>query len=361
MGLHEGEMIFLSQELLNKIDAMCCIEVLGGKIAGIGFILEINDANLPFKRGLLTANHVLDINKEIRLINKNRYKTIKITKNRRVFTDKKLDYTFIEILPEDNINLFFIFDDLPNNDLQHLNNQEIILVQHTKDDLSYSVGNIREIIGEDSINQITHTCPTQEGSSGSPILLRNNLTVIGIHLGGLKDEQLNYGIPILSIINNIKHKQLFIKSNDYKEEYNNLEKIGSGNYGNVYKGLLKKEKEYRAIKVIDKEEMKKRFKNTKNDNDVEEEFNLYIKNGLINEINNMKICMKDNLNSIKFYEYYDTEKEYAIVMELCDNNLQNILNKKKEAFNVDEVYDIMSQLNNTFKIISENNIVHRDL
>ena len=71
--------------------------------------------------------------------------------------------------------------------------------------------------------------------------------------------------------------------------------------------------------------------------------------------------MKDNLNSIKFYEYYDTEKEYAIVMELCGNNLQNILNKKKEAFNVDEIYDIMSQLNNTFKIMSESNIVHRDL
>jgi hypothetical protein len=347
-------------ELHNKKDAICYIETLGG-IKGTGFFLEINDANLPFKRGLITANHVFDINKEIRFLYKNESKIIKITKNRRVFTDKKLDYTFIEILPEDNINLFFIFDDLPNNDLQHLNNQEIILVQHTKDDLSYSVGNIREIIGEDSINQITHTCPTQEGSSGSPILLRNNLTVIGIHLGGLKDEQLNYGIPILSIINNIKHKQLFIKSNDYKEEYNNLEKIGSGNYGTVYKGLLKNEKEYRAIKVIDKEEMKKRFKNTKNDNDVEEEFNLYIKNGLINEIDNMRICMKDNLNSIKFYEYYDTEKEYAIVMELCDNNLQNILNEKKEAFNIDEVYDIISQLNNTFKIISENNIVHRDL
>ena len=241
-----------------------------------------------------------------------------------------------------------------------MNNQEIILVQHTKDDLSYSVGNIREIIGEDSINQITHTCPTQKGSSGSPILLRNNSTVIGFNLFNYENKT-NVGIPILSIINNIKHKQLFIKSNDYKEEYNNLEKIGCGNYGTVYKGLLKNEKEYRAIKVIDKEEMKKRFKNTKNDNDVEEEFNLYIKNGLINEIDNMRTCMKDNLNSIKFYEYYDTEKEYAIVMELCDNNLQNILNKKKEAFNVDEVYDIMSQLNNTFKIISENNIVHRDL
>ena len=216
------------------------------------------------------------------------------------------------------------------------------------------------IIVQATEENIIHNCITEAGFSGSLILLRNNSTVIGFNL--FNDEnKINIGIPILSIINDIKNKKLFIKSNDYKEEYNNLEKIGSGNYGTVYKGLLKNEKEYRAIKVIDKEEMKSRLKSIKNDNDVEEEFNLYIKNGLINEIDNMRTCMKDNLNSIKFYEYYDTEKEYAIVMELCDNNLQNILNKKKEAFNVDEVYDIMSQLNNTFKIISENNIVHRNL
>jgi hypothetical protein len=82
---------------------------------------------------LLTASHVLDINKEIRLINKNRYKIIKITKNRRVFTDKELDYTFIEILPEADINLFCKLIDLPNNDLQNLNEQEIFLLQFKKD------------------------------------------------------------------------------------------------------------------------------------------------------------------------------------------------------------------------------------
>ena len=103
-------------ELLNKKDVICCIEELGGKKFGTGFFIEINDANLPFKRGLLTANHVLDINKEFRFLYKNENKTIKMTKNRRVFTDKKLDYTFIEILPEDNIDLFFKLDNLPNND-----------------------------------------------------------------------------------------------------------------------------------------------------------------------------------------------------------------------------------------------------
>ena len=220
MGLLKGEMIFLSQELLNKIDAMCRIEVLGGKIAGIGFILEINDANLPFKRGLLTANHVLDINKEIRLINKNRYKTIKITKNRRVFTDKELDYTFIEILPEDDINLFCKLIDLPNNDLQNLNEQEIFLLQFKKD--SNIICLKQGVIVQATEEKIIHNCITEAGCfSGSLILLRNNSTVIGFNL--FNDEnKINFGIPILSIINDIKNKKLFIKSNDYKEEYNNL-------------------------------------------------------------------------------------------------------------------------------------------
>ena len=71
--------------------------------------------------------------------------------------------------------------------------------------------------------------------------------------------------------------------------------------------------------------------------------------------------MKDNINSVKFYELYDTEKEYALVMELCDDNLQNILNKKSTGFNVDEIFDIIKQLNNTFKIMSEKKIIHRDL
>ena len=75
----------------------------------------------------------------------------------------------------------------------------------------------------------------------------------------------------------------------------------------------------------------------------------------------MRICMKDNINSIKFYEFYDIEKEYAIVMELCDDNLQNILNRRNTGFNKDEIYDILTQLNNTFKIMSKNIIIHRDL
>ena len=71
--------------------------------------------------------------------------------------------------------------------------------------------------------------------------------------------------------------------------------------------------------------------------------------------------MKDNINSVEFYECYNTKKEYAIVMELCDDNLQNILNKKNTGFKNDEFIDIIKKLNNTFKIMSVNKIIHRNL
>ena len=46
--------------------------------------------------------------------------------------------------------------------------------------------------------------------------------------------------------------------------------------------------------------------------------------GLNNEVKIMQIMEgddKDNINSVKFYEFFDTEDKFVIVMELCQNNL----------------------------------------
>ena len=41
----------------------------------------------------------------------------------------------------------------------------------------------------------------------------------------------------------------------------------------------------------------------------------------MNEIENMKICSENNDNSVKYYESFETENEFAIVLELCDESL----------------------------------------
>ena len=139
--------------------------------------------------------------------------------------------------------------------------------------------------------------------------------------------------------------------NDYKNIYTNFVQIGEGSLGKIYKAKNRSTNEYRAIKIIDKEKIKKLLRNQYMKDDIDNEFKSYYKY-FLNEIEYMKICCKDNINSVKLYDYYDTDTELAIVMELCDDSLQSILNKKINGFNKQEIYDIITQLNNTFKINS---------
>ena len=70
---------------------------------------------------------------------------------------------------------------------------------------------------------------------------------------------------------------------------------------------------------------------------------------------------KGNKNTVKFYEYFDNENEFIIVMELCDENLVKNIVGKNQSYNIKQIYEFLSQLNNTFKIMNENKIAHRDL
>jgi len=130
----------------------------------------------------------------------------------------------------------------------------------------------------------------------------------------------------------------------YKNYYEKKDEIGSGGYGTVYKVINRETKEIRAIKIMKINEDETIFMNHMN-----------------NELKNMKICSNENINSVKLYECFHFKNKFAIVMELCDDNLQNILDKKKEGFTYEEIYNIMNQLNNTFKIMNENKIIHRDI
>jgi len=143
---------------------------------------------------------------------------------------------------------------------------------------------------------------------------------------------------------------------NYKEYYEIVEIIDSGAYGHVYSGREKKTKELRAIKVISLEKIQENLLSQYEANDIEEQLNLCI-NGFIQEFNNMKICSNNNNNSVKCYEYFNNEDNFVIIMELCDQNLSKLLKqrfkKEKKGFNSEEIYEIMNQLNNTFKIMKK--------
>ena len=88
--------------------------------------------------------------------------------------------TIIEIKIEDKIkDKYFLLPNI-NNNIEYIN-KEIYIVQYPKGNkLSYSEGKIINI----NNNELIHDASTTSGSSGSPILIKNTIEVIGIHKQG---------------------------------------------------------------------------------------------------------------------------------------------------------------------------------
>ena len=187
----------------------------------------MNLDEIPIKLALFTNNHILDRNcietgKKIIIEHKNfeKLKILDITKDRRTFTNEELDYTCIEIFENDNIfknneleELFIIDQNSLEKDVSHLLNKDILILQYPEgNEFCFSVGIINYI---NNVN-ISHTASTNKGSSGSPLLKRNDYSIIGIHLGSkmkqANEELVEYNVSrnISAIINDLKK---IIKSN----------------------------------------------------------------------------------------------------------------------------------------------------
>ena len=181
---------------------------------GTGFFMKYNLSNC-----LITANHVIDsnlINKniEIELYNKNKY-NIELNKNRFFKFLEELDITIIEIKDSDNIkDIEYLYHDLNYIQGGYKQYKEIDILSlgyPNGDKLSTGSGRIKNIINE---FEFEHDIPTQNGSSGSPIILFDLLKVIGIHKQGDIKKNINIGTFIGEIFN---------------EKYENNEIIGNEN------------------------------------------------------------------------------------------------------------------------------------
>ena len=126
---------------------------------GSGFFCRIsNETKTNYLTVLFINNHALNEN-DIRigssikfsLNNDNIYKTIKIDERRKVFTDKEIDTTIIEIRSnEDGINFFFHLDEsvFKENDFLEISykNKSIYILQYPKgEDVMVTYGNINQI------------------------------------------------------------------------------------------------------------------------------------------------------------------------------------------------------------------------
>ena len=239
-------------DLLRKEQSMCKItfeKEENGRLKsgnGSGFFCEIG-GDFPIKYALFTNNHILnesnlEIGKTIKfkyfeskvLSNSNNIveKEIILTSNRKTITNEELDYTCVEIFQSDGITKFFKIEPYiisnQSNKSEIFKKSDIFILQFLKEnEISFSDGKIMHI----NKNTIYHRASTEEGSSGSPIIKRdennNENYVIGLHNKTAKVGNkvlYNLGTTFDSILDNIKEQIneincIYIPDKDKKEIY----------------------------------------------------------------------------------------------------------------------------------------------
>ena len=224
-------------EILEK----CVCKIISGNV-GSGFFCKLNikefsDIQRPF---LITNNHVINedfLNSQnILKIKVNKKEKILNLKNRIKLTDANKDFTIIEIKKFDKIYNFLevcpdIMDDFYKENMAET---EIIIPQYPENELSVSFGTITGKNEKD----IYYNASTDNGSSGSPILLLNNLQIIGIHKQRQNIVNLNGGTFIRDILESIKEMKnsRYINILEEQQELNisNLELINSIKCDNDY-------------------------------------------------------------------------------------------------------------------------------
>ena len=163
--------------------------------------------------------------------------------------------------------------------------------------------------------------------------------------------------------NNISSTFLVKVVNGNNHNYNIQDKkLIKGNiYSSVYEAQIDGIDVPVAIKVINKEKIKEMMMEENMILEIkDEDFIPKIEKFNI-EIENMQKCQCEN--SVKIYDYYDTEKEFIIIMELCDETLFHVLCRKEQerGFKSEEIKYVLLQLNKVFKKMNYYNISHRDI
>ena len=222
-------------DLHEVIRSIC--KILYDDKCGTGFLIKLYKDEKELYC-LMTNEHVItkemiDSNKNIYVINvyynyQKKLIKIKLDKNERYIKyDKDMDVTIIEILPEDKIKeKYFLIPDI-NNNINYIN-KDIYIPQYPEGkNLSYSEGKIINI----NKYELIYNASTTSGSSGSPILLKNTTTVIGIHKQGNIRKPENYGTLIQYILQLLQSKNETIQNkliNNQKRIYENGKEDGKG-------------------------------------------------------------------------------------------------------------------------------------
>ena len=234
-------------------------------------------------------------------------------KQRKIWNDKDIDFTCIEIKEqEDNIHTFYNLDDNVldhNSDNSFYLNKKVIIFGINQD--GKKVGFSNGIIVQNSGCFFFYTCNTCPGCSGGAIVNQTNNCVIGVHIGEYpeKEKKLNIGLYIRNVIERIKN------INIKKPEKNNKEVSGI-----LHFWFLKNIAKYLDLNSIKDNKIKEIMKDLKEDIEMTGNPQKDIKETL---------SKKDGKNIMTFINYLDKKIKFKDVKNLInlisDNQREQIL------------------------------------
>ena len=228
--------------LEQMINCICKIKIR--EASGTGFFCKIPLGKNESLNVLMTNYHILDEkyyedNKEIHLLLNDEKEAFVIEQltERKTYFNKEYDITIIELKEEDGIKNFLELDDnlFKEKEKVFYEGKSIYVLQYPYGrNACVSYGLLINI----EKNDIKHTCSTENGSSGSPILNLENNKVIAIHKGaGLSDFNFNKGTFLKYPLNNFMEEQ----NNDINASKNSIASINdfSANKNRENKNLSK--------------------------------------------------------------------------------------------------------------------------
>ena len=250
-----------------------------------GFFMKFsNSLDYPITNHYLTGSDIEYENIELEIWNNKIMNLSYPNRYRNIIQNQLIDITIVEIKNSDSIYKdieFLIYDSDYLTGYEIYKNVDVFTIQYPNgQDASCAYGKILNINGY----EFDHNIPTENDSTGCPIILLNNninlFQIIGIHNNYSIENDVNKGIFIGEIVNQIKNDSKLgnEENNNIIDNINNNINLGNEENDNI-------------IDIISNN---LNFENEENNN---------IKGNIINNINN-------NLNLINLNQNDEAEEEY---------------------------------------------------
>ena len=252
-------------------------------IHGTGFFMEYKSNNYLITNYHVISENIKDI--EIEIWNNKKY-NLNLNNRYVKFIKMPKDITSIKINENELNDIIYLKYDsnYKENGYSHYINNDILNIGYPNiDGLSSGTGKLKEI----NDYEFYHNIPIKQGSSGSPIILYNLLTVIGIHKQADKTQNLNVGTFIGELIKDMDSSKNEIICVYNKKDENSITLL----YGFDNDELEKEE----IINNPEKKELYEEAKNNINEKNIE----IYINNKKM-EFDNIYDSNENGLINVKF-------------------------------------------------------------